>query len=328
MNPTYKPSLYLKYIFIILASTAVIGCQKEVSLELGTPGGGVIGGSAVFALVPSGSNCSDAVISGLFEAGTPLGTDAKLTVTVNVTKTGDWTYSTALANGFVFTGSGDFTITGNQAITLYGVGEPAAAGNTNFNLAFDNSNCVASVTVTPAGQSGGTGEIYYKATIDGANYYQAVTSTNGYEAGSGMGGVDEVSFGGGLYYANTPVPAGLTGMGAEKGLMRNYLTATEAQFRAFFAPGDYTFAPESFSNGDGIQIGWGDPNGEEWTTRNGPVDQVGSNVKIVSVEDARDVTGRLYVKVKMQFNCKLYNINTGAVKTCTNGELVAYFGML
>jgi hypothetical protein len=117
-------------------------------------------------------------------------------------------------------------------------------------------------------------------------------------------------------------------MGAEKGTMKNYLSATEAQFWAFFAPGDYPFAPESFSNGDGIQIGWLSPDGEDWVTRNGPTDQVGSTLKIVSTEDARDITGRLYLKVKMQFNCKFYNVNTGAVKTCTNGELVAYFGML
>jgi hypothetical protein len=327
-SSSFKLPVYLKYIFILVTIIAGISCQKEMSLEEVTPGGGVTGGSAAFKLVPSGSNCSDAVVSGIFEAGTPLGADAKLTVTVNVTKTGDWTYTTAEANGFLFAGTGDFTTTGNQVITLFAVGEPEAAGITNFNLKFDNSDCNVAVTVTPAGQSGGTGDIYYKATIDGVNYYQAVTATNGYEAGSGMGGVDEVTFSGGIYYADDPIPAGVTAMGAEKGLMRNYLTATEAQFRAFFTPGDYPYAPEDFSNGDGIQIGWSAPDGSEWWTRNGPADQVGSTLKIVSVEDARDITGRLYIKVKMQFNCKFYNVNTGATKTCTNGELVAYFGML
>jgi hypothetical protein len=328
MNPYFKLSPWLKYIFLFLAITAVISCQKEKSLEEGIPPGGVTGGSAVFKLVPSANNCSDAIVSGQFEAGTVLGPDAMLTVTVNVTKTGDWSYSTAAANGFAFAGTGDFTVTGNQVITLHAAGKPEAAGNSNLSLKFDNSNCVVSVTVTPPGQTGGTGDIYYKATIDGVNYYQAVTATNGYEAGSGMGGVDEVSIGGGIYYADDPVPPGVTSMGAEKGLLRNYLSATDAQFRAFFAPGDYPYAPESYSNGDGIHISWQSPDGEYWSTRNGPADQVGSTFKIISVVDARDITGTLYIKVKMQFNCKFYNVNTGAVKTCTNGEMVAYFGKL
>jgi hypothetical protein len=330
MNPSkIRYSASLKHFILFFALIAGVSCQKEKSTEHGGPGGGgVVGGSAAFTLVPSGSNCSDAVVTGNFEVGTQIGTNATLTVTVNVTKTGDWTYTTAQVNGILFAGFGDFTATGNQQITLFAVGEPTKAGVSSFNLNFGASSCAFSVTVAPAGQGGGNAEIYYKATIDGVNYYQEVTDNNGFEAGSGMGGVDEVTFGGSLYYATQPQPAGLTAMGAEKGIMKNYLAATEAQFRAFFAPGDYPYAPEDFSDGDGIQIGWLDPSGEDWWTRNGPTDQVGSTLKIISATDARDITGTLYLKVKMQFNCKLYNVNTGAVKTLTNGELVVYFGML
>jgi hypothetical protein len=328
MNPlVIKFFSSAKHIILFFAIIAGTGCQKEISHEL-VGSGGVVGGSAEFTLVPSGSNCSDAVVSGIYQKDAAIGSGAELTVTVNVTKTGDWTYTTDMVNGFVFAGLGNFTATGNQQITLFAAGMPDKEGNANFNLKFGGTNCVVTVPVLPAGQTGGNDEIYYKATIDGVNYYQGVTATNGFEAGSGMGGVDEVSFGGGLFYANPPMPAGLTAMGAEKGLMRNYLSATEAQFRAFFAAGDYAYAPESYSNGDGFQIFWTDPTGEDWWTRNGPTDQVGSTVKIISATDARDVTGKLYLKVKLQFNCKLYNANTGAVKTLTNGELVAYFGML
>lgn len=322
----------LRRLFLFLGLIGIISCQKELSSEIPVPGGGGSGGSggsAVFTLVPSGSNCSDATVTGNFKEGTVLAGDAKLTVTVNVTKTGDWTYTTGIINGFVFAGLGNFTTTGNQVITLFATGKPATAGNFDLNLNIGNATCKLTVVCSAAGSGGGGGaEFYYKATIDGVNYEQGVTDVNGYEAGSGMGGVDEVAFGGGINWANPPVPAGKTEMGVSKGLMRNYLAATEAQFKAFFAPGNYSYAPSSFSQGDGVSITWTDPAGEYWDTRDGRVDQAGSTFKIISTEDARDAIGNYYVKVKMQFNCKLYNINTGAVKTVTNGEIVVLFGML
>ncbi len=304
-----------------------VGCQKEGSLENSGPGAGP-GGTAVFLLVPSGTNCSDAVISGPFQAGTLLSIDSKLTITVNVTQAGSWTCSTAKVNGFVFSGAGNFTSTGTQVIVLQATGTPTAAGNFIFKLNIGGIVCALAVDVVVAGGGNTTDEIYYKATIGGVNYFQSVTATNNYEAGSGMGGTDDVVFGGGINYANPPLPAGLTQMSVDKGLMHNYLSATKSQFKAFFAPGIYPYAPASYSLGDGISIVWNDPLGGDWDTRDGTVDQAGSNFKIISTEDSYDAIGRYYIKVKMQFNCKLYNRSTGAVTVLTNGEMVAYFGML
>src|SRR4051812_30261443 len=126
-------TLSLTRLLVFLLLLGNIGCQKEMSKDtLGTGGvlggggggGSTTGGSAVFALAPSGNKCSDAAVTGLFEAGTVLGADALLTVTVNVTKTGDWTFTTAAADGFSFVGAGNFTTTGSQVITLLGVGKP------------------------------------------------------------------------------------------------------------------------------------------------------------------------------------------------------------
>jgi hypothetical protein len=333
MNPSIstKRRSPLSYLFLFITIIAGISCQKELSNETSLPGGGGSGGSggaAVFALVPSGSNCSDAAVAGNFQVNITLAGDAKLTVTVNVTKAGDWTYTTAPVNGFVFAGAGNFTTTGTQVITLFATGKPAAAGYFDFNLNIGGGNCKLTVACNGGGSGGPLGEFYYKATIDGVSYSQDVTDTNGYEAGSGMGGVDEVAFGGGINYGNPPVPAGKTEMGVSKGLMRNDLSATTAQFKAFFAPGTYSYAPASFSQGDGVSIAWTDPTGEYWDTRDGTVDQAGSTFKIISTEDYPDALGRTYIKVKMQFNCKLYNVNTGAVKTVTNGEIVVAFGKL
>lgn len=327
-TPLINKSLSLTRFFAFLLLLANIGCQKELSKDtLGSGGGGgTISGSAQFSLVPSGSNCSDAVVSGNFEAGTALGSDAILTVTVNVTKTGDWSYTTSLVNGFVFAGAGNFTATGNQVITLQAGGTPVTAGNSNFKLNIGSASCLFSVTVAAAGSGGTTSEFYYKATIGGTNYYQDVTLTNGYEPGVSMSGVDDVDFGGGINYSNPPVPAGKTEFGIAKGMMHNYTTATQAQFKAFFAPGTYSYAPLSFSNGDGIQLGWTDTKGEVWDTRDGKVDQTGSTFKIISTQDFTDLAGDYYVKVKVEFSCKLYNTTTGAMKQAT-GEASIAFGM-
>ncbi|MBO9202960.1 MULTISPECIES: hypothetical protein [Niastella] len=147
----------LNCFLVILLLLGNLGCEKELSKDTlgsgGIPGGGGGGGnnstgSAVFNLVPAGNSCTDAVVTGFIEAGTILGTDALLTVTVNVTTVGDWTYSTASKDGFSFVGTGFFTNTGAQVITLQAVGKPILAGIFPFNLTFGNSPCSVAVVVT------------------------------------------------------------------------------------------------------------------------------------------------------------------------------------
>lgn len=327
MYTAINRSSRLSVLFTLLL-LGLISCQKEVSLEVpGNPG--TTGSTAVFALVPDGSNCSDAKVTGNFYSGTALGANAKITVTVNVTKTGTWICRTAKVNGFEFVGGGEFTVTGSQAITLYGIGTPAADGISNFSIVIASASCVVPVSVINNGPI--NSDIYYKATIDGVNYLQTVTDQNGYEAGSGLGGVDDVAFGAGIYPIADPAPAGSTSMGIDKGIMHGYQSATDAAFKAFFAIGDHPYAPPglgTYDNGNGVVVGWGDPQGGDWSSHHATLGQAGSTFKIISVEDAYDIRGIYYIKVKMQFSCKLYNKTTGAVKQLTNGEMVAYFGKI
>ncbi|MDI3318757.1 hypothetical protein [Pinibacter soli] len=330
------PKTTLRTLFFALA-LFLFGCQKEVSEEH-LDQGGTGNSTAVFSLVPTSNNCSDAVVSGTFVAGTALTATSMITVTVNVTTIGGWQFSTNTVNGYSFRGTGTFTQTGNQSIQLLATGTPAAAGNNNFNLNTGSSICTVAVTVNAAGSGGGgnvgNATLYYKATIDGVAYSEKVTDTNSFIAGSGLSGSDDVIFGGGIAFDDgngVPKPPTATSLDVDIGVLHNYYNCTDAYFRAFFTIGDHAYAkpnPMTDADKEGVVVVWGDASGGYWSSQAGTGSQTGSTFKIISVEDARDITGTLYLKIKMQFSCKIYNVNTGAAKTLTNGEMVAYFGKI
>jgi hypothetical protein len=172
---------------------------------------------------------------------------------------------------------------------------------------------------------------YYKATIGGVSYQQVVTATNEWESASGIVGVDEVEVFGGIYHSGGAVP-GAAYLTVRKGLFTDYQTATNNEFKAFFHTGEHPFTKGNFSNpyasGDGVIIELVDPQGEYWSTAAGTGDQSGSHFTVLSAEDDPDGSGTYFVKVKMQFNCKLYHSRTGEVKSLTGGEMVTAFGKL
>lgn len=163
---------------------------------------------------------------------------------------------------------------------------------------------------------------YYDATIDGKHYFQDVTDVNGYEAGSTLAGVDDVTIGAGINPEGGSV-LGKTGMGVTKGTLHGYITATDDDFKNFFAPGDYPF---SVGAENGVVIGWLDESGTEWDSDKGTADQTGSSFKIVSQSVAQTVIN-LYLTVRVQFNCKLYD-DSGHVRTVTNATFVGAFGKI
>ena len=343
-------TLSLTHLLVFLLLLANIGCQKEMSkdtLGSGGPvggGGSGAGGTAVFKLVPAGNSCSDAAVTGVIEAGTTLAADALITVTVNVTKVGDWTYSTATADGFSFIGAGNFTATGPQVITLYGVGKPTRAGAFTFSLTMGGGSCLVPVVVAAAGTGGTgggnggtiTGDFYYKLTLDGTNYSQDVTAINKYITDAGVSGTPDAMFSGGIIYntSSNTLPAGVTELGIVKGTLHGY-TETKAQFTGYFPVGNCTYATINATGdaltSDGVVITWIEPGGNDsWTTLDLSLQQ-GSTFKIVSANEITDASG-YYLKVKVQFSCKLYSVNGLSnnqliSKTVTNGEAVVKFVM-
>ena len=166
--------LRLPLILSVAVSIFLFSCEKEFSIENGnTPaGGGSSTGTAVYTFVGGSGNCTDAIVNGVYSAGSPLTSSNTLVVQVNVTTIGSYILSTNSLNGISFTGSGAFTAPGVQTITLTGAGTPTDAGTFPFQPG--TSGCSTSVTVTGANATpavfsfdGGTGECT-DAVINGA----------------------------------------------------------------------------------------------------------------------------------------------------------------
>lgn len=209
-----------------------------------------------------------------------------------------------------------------QKETSFEVGNgltPPAADSTVIPPVADSTiiPTVPPVTGTPATDY----SFYYQATIDGTNYKEVVTETNGYEAGSGAGGVDDVVVSGSINLTNTTVKGTTLGIG--KGTIHNYLSTSNAVFKNFFTPGTYPYSPRASA---GVAIDWTDKNGVTWSTDAGSADQTGSVFKITAVEDFPSFNA-YYIKVTVEFNCKIYN-DAGESKVLTNGKAVVAFGKI
>jgi len=126
----------------LLALIAFVACKKEVEVPV-TPQPI----NASFTLVSSGGNCSDISVQGSFMAGISLNSNNKLVVRVNALTTGLYTAFTSPVNGISFSGSGNFTSTGIQFITLYGNGTPNVAGAVSPSITINGSSCSFSIII-------------------------------------------------------------------------------------------------------------------------------------------------------------------------------------
>jgi hypothetical protein len=69
-------------------------------------------------------NCGESQIAGDFNEGKPVTVKDQIILTVNVTKTGNYTFKTAIKNGISFFATGSFLYPGEQVVTLRPTGTP------------------------------------------------------------------------------------------------------------------------------------------------------------------------------------------------------------
>ncbi|HEX2607108.1 MAG TPA: hypothetical protein VHK91_06995 [Flavisolibacter sp.] len=121
----------------------ITSCQKEISVESGSPARG--------SLLDDAGDCMPKVIGGNYIVNKTLTDSNYIDVTVEVGQTGRYTIVTDTVNGYTFKGSGNFSTTGQNTVRLKGSGKPLQEGTDNFTVIFDTTFCVVAVTVLPAG---------------------------------------------------------------------------------------------------------------------------------------------------------------------------------
>lgn len=112
-----------KYSFLFLIVLTIVACKKESLTPAPTP----TGTAAVFSLTDVSGNCYAPVVQGTYTAGIALNSTNVVFIQVLVTKTGTYSILNPTNNGYRFTATGTFTVTGLQTVALQGTGTPLAA---------------------------------------------------------------------------------------------------------------------------------------------------------------------------------------------------------
>ncbi len=105
--------------------------------------------AATFTITNAAGDCPTPDINGVYMANIPTDSTNFISFDVDVTTTGSWALATDPVNGIVFEGSGVFSGTGVQQVTLFATGTPLTAGNSTFNFSGDTSGCSFTVAVQP-----------------------------------------------------------------------------------------------------------------------------------------------------------------------------------
>lgn len=103
---------------------------------------------AVFSLGGSPAACTGFSLGGSYTSGSPVTVVNTVSLQVNVTTLGTYSLSSGVINGISFSGSGVFTATGNQSVTLKASGTPTSSGLSNFVIIHAGDTCTFTVPVT------------------------------------------------------------------------------------------------------------------------------------------------------------------------------------
>ncbi len=128
---------FVLFCFAVLSFLA--SCQSELHFPV-SPSEGVLRDSA--------GECLPKQFMGNYMAGRNTNDSNFLTVTVHVSKAGDYAISSDTVNGFSFHASGNFSDTGLFTVKLPAHGIPVNNDTTLFNISYNNSNCLVRVPVS------------------------------------------------------------------------------------------------------------------------------------------------------------------------------------
>lgn len=153
--------------------------STQCSFAVTTIGAGG-GGTSVFTLNGSPTNCTGATVQGTYTAGTPTNATNKATINVNVTTVGTYSIVTTAVDGVTFSASGTFSATGAQSVVLAASGIPSTAGSFTVPVTAGASNCNFPLTVV-------SGSSTAVCTLNGApNACTGATVQGTYEVGTAL----------------------------------------------------------------------------------------------------------------------------------------------
>lgn len=102
------------------------------------------------------TSCSSASFQGGYYNGRTLSSSNTVTLSVNVISPGTYTIITGTGNGISFSGSGTFTTTGVQQVTLFGAGTPGNDAVANIPITVGSSNCSLQIAIAAPPPVGGS----------------------------------------------------------------------------------------------------------------------------------------------------------------------------
>ena len=164
---------------IILTATGMPGAQGSNTFPLITSSpnnvsncGFTINTQATPSLATFTINCATpATQTGPFQAGTPLTSSSKITLSVTPATTGIYSITTNTNNGVKFIGGGNFSTTATQNVDLYASplnNTPGSAGTFLYTTTGGTVSCTnVSVTYTGGGGGGGAATDSISATVNG-----------------------------------------------------------------------------------------------------------------------------------------------------------------
>lgn len=112
---------------------------------------GTTTGAAIYTLGGSPGNCTGFTVGGIYEAGTTVDATNFVNFVVNVTTLGTYNITTNTQNGITFSGSGVFTTTGTQGVTLAASGTPVSEGGFIYMVTVPTGSCSYTISTLPAG---------------------------------------------------------------------------------------------------------------------------------------------------------------------------------
>lgn len=150
-----KPYFYTvkKYYLPFLIILLLAACKKDNDTSPESPEEPVLTPPATYSFTDVSGNCYNAIVQGAYLWGSVLVPQTnKVILKVNVTTVGSYSVSTLTVNGYRFAGSGVFTATGAQTISLSAVGIPETSVTSNFLISNGTSSCSFDVTVVDGSQ--------------------------------------------------------------------------------------------------------------------------------------------------------------------------------